>query len=285
MSVVVTPPKSLSFPEFQPLVVAAMESSQGDSPNKFFSANDLMASAVVVCAGLDLDSYGERNTRGGSCSAGKRMFVFTCNRLVRDGIFSKNDKGCYGPPSLLLTESATAVVDTTVEKTATPNEEQTQESTPLVATSAIAATQKGGVSWFPESYSFSMEEPYGGDVYLSRVAAEQTPCFSGWSPDHTACKGCSLASKCFKASLSSFAEIGRTLAEKDKAALAPPPAEKPPVSQPVPQAEPKEIPGSRFASLPLDTVCTSCSKVIKAGTRARSLPGFGVFHVECEVKK
>lgn len=284
MSVAVKAPNSVTTNDFLPLVRACMDHLQETGPNGMYTTNQLQAVATTVCPSLDWDSYGERSVARGKCSAGKWMFSFTMTRLVKLGEWSYRDKDLYGIQEASTTSSApatqpgeTVFEDPFVYPEASPPQ-------PLVAVSALAASQNIGVSWFPESYSFPEDEPFGGDVYLSRVAAHQTPCFSGWSPEHTACKGCSLASKCFKASLSSFAEIGRILAEKDKAAANPAPVS-PAAQQVVAPPEPKEIPGSRFASLPLDTVCTSCSKVIKAGTRARSLPGFGVFHVECEVKK
>ncbi len=296
-----TAPDRVDFPAFSPLVMEALQHAALSDPHAAaFSIPELISAAEKVCPTIRWDVYGERSSgpSGGKCNAGKWMFTFTLNKLAKGGIIIKVKEGMYRPqtvtsigtshPEVLPTNESAglanlqtdnlddvlddfmATAETDAEITIPP-ENASNLDLPQRADSALTVTNRG-VSWLPTDIHFPMGEPFGGDVYLSRVAAEQTPCFGGWSAKASPCKGCALANRCFNVAVTALAGIGKALDDKDAGKVAPPP---PP--------EPKNIPGSKIISLPLETVCSTCNKPIKGGVKARSVPGKGMFHLECEV--
>ncbi len=270
-------PKAANAVDFTPMVREAMvqaysqASTQGIRPP--FTVTYLMTVvANSVCPGIDWSSYGTRKfgPGGGEGLNALWMFSFVANRLVKDGIFTK-DGDRYR-----LREAPDAGKPLTETLTSSLDEDLPLDEAPEAA-AAITVNQKGGVSLNLGSFVFAASGAYHGDVFLSRIAAEQTACFGGWSSEAKPCKNCHLAQSCFQKSLMALSRIGEDL---DKGKPATPVAA---ASQPKREEKkaPREIPGTTVMSVPIQTVCEGCRKAIKENETARSKKGFGMYHLDC----
>ena len=132
---------------------------------------------------------------------------------------------------------------------------------------------------------------YAVDLGLRRLAIAQSNCFGSHKETSSACGGCPLAPYCAPATMASMADIAADLdrkTEKALAAAAAPKAPKAPEAAPAPVYEAPTGPlpeGAKEMETPFDSFCSICRGSIPEGSIGVHLPGSGMVHTHCAVKK
>jgi hypothetical protein len=119
------------------------------------------------------------------------------------------------------------------------------------------------------------------DPYLITVQMQATKCFSHWSADSSQCKGCPLATKCYRALLAVLSGLADTLplvADPTPVAMPAPPA---PVVPEVPVTAPA---GYIEMAVAADTVCIYCQQGMPKGTTGAYARKKGFSHLDCARK-
>lgn len=179
------------------------------------------------------------------------------------------------------------------EKPAPQAPEEEVSWAPLLPEPVPAAPEEG-ISSAPVVVE---EEPpgeidyYAVDLGLRRLAIAQSNCFGSFKDTSTACGDCPLAPYCGPATMATMADIAADLdkkTEKALAAAATPKAPEPPKAAPAPVYEAPAGPlpeGAKEMETPFDSFCSICRGGIPEGSIGVHLPGSGMVHTHCAVKK